>query len=603
MASGQAAVIANEVDFLALPFTSKAGIAREGSTFEVQVPWALAKFGVQDLKQGWWSFECEGEGDLSGVEIRMSTEQESLVVFRARGAAARIYIQRGSPAQLSLLISPWPGHYRFVRLRLRLLSFGEALRLLLSATRRLVRRRDSLVLISRVMRRLLARQPIGFNTTPEPVASGPVGIATPLAPDVHRVISSGAVDAFLSPGDRLHRLAFDIAGRVFERSPDLKAVYADVAVAGSIVPRPEWDEELVRHEAYVDSPIFLRRGIAGGARIELADIAARYGCDSIARIPLPLAARAHSAIFAPPQIPVPVLPSMPRVSAIIPTKYRLDLLEKCLEGLAERTGYPELEVVVVNNGSSDSRFPAVIAAASRYLDLKVIEDLGPFNFSRLVNGGARETSGEILLLLNDDVTAIAPGWLHRMAHSAISDAVGAVGVRLLYPNGSIQHAGVAMGIAGVCGHRWRGLAGADAERIPYIVAPGERMAVTGACLAVRRTVFEEVGGFDEQNFPVAFNDIDFCLRVRDAGYRNIYRGDASLIHYESQSRGQDEASVKSRVRLARETAQFLARWRQLVEGDRFDSPAFDPLSEIGCVHRADFASPSDYLDDQDFSRS
>ena len=197
---------------------------------------------------------------------------------------------------------------------------------------------------------------------------------------------------------------------------------------------------------------------------------------------------------------------------------------------------------------------------------------------------------KVVLLLNDDVEPIAAGWLHRMVDAVLAPDVGAVGARLVYPEGPIQHAGVILGLGGVCGHLWKGLPADEAARNPYVVYPGARLAVTGACLAVRREAFDQVGGLDEQAFPVAYNDIDFCLRLHAAGYRNIYRGDVVLVHYESQSRGHDNETSRRRLRLARETGQFLKRWRRMIEDDPFGSPEFDSTIESGAVHRLALAS-------------
>jgi GT2 family glycosyltransferase len=286
-----------------------------------------------------------------------------------------------------------------------------------------------------------------------------------------------------------------------------------------------------------------------------------------------------------PAIPRPSLDPAPRVSVIIPTKSNTDLLAKGLAGLRENTGYPNLEVVIVDNGSTDPRFKDVIDTASAAMDVTVVEDRDAFNFSRLVNAGARRSSGEVILLFNDDVTPIEAGWLHRMVQSALLPGVGAVGARLNYPDGTVQHAGVILGFGGVAGHLWKGTAKAAAERSPYIACPGSRLVVTAACLAVRRSVFEDVGGFDEA-FAVAFNDVDFCLRLHERGLRNIYRGDAVLVHHEGKSRGKDDDSIAKRKRLAVETGKFLTRWKHFTWDDPFGSPAFDPLSESGAVHRS-----------------
>ena len=196
--------------------------------------------------------------------------------------------------------------------------------------------------------------------------------------------------------------------------------------------------------------------------------------------------------------------------------------------------------------------------------------------------------GEVILLLNDDIEPIEAGWLHKLVTSALVPQAGAVGARLLYPDASIQHAGVVLGLGGTCAHLWRGLDAETASANPYVMSAGARMAVTGACLAVKRDEFEAVGGFDEEAFPVAYNDIDFCLRLHAKGLRNFYRGDAALIHHESQSRGSDDVSAAKHKRQSAEAARFLDRWRHMTNADPYFSPAFDPEMEIGVAHRANY---------------
>ena len=192
----------------------------------------------------------------------------------------------------------------------------------------------------------------------------------------------------------------------------------------------------------------------------------------------------------------------------------------------------------------------------------------------------------MILLLNDDVLALAPGWLHRMVDSAMDMHTGAVGARLLYTSGAIQHAGVMMGLGGICGHLWRHQSAEAAKTNPHIIYPGRRMAVTGACLAVRRAAFDSVNGLDEINYPVTLNDIDFCLRLDREGLRTIYRGDAVLLHDESQSRGSDDDERRKRERRRGETSRFRKMWGHMLDDDPFGSPAFDISTETGAVQNS-----------------
>lgn len=587
---------AQEIDLLAQPFGDGGGIVRYGGLFQVTRPWAIARYGKLHLQAGWWKFDCSYEGDAPVAEVRMSSAIDPLIVFPARDGSARIYVRGRDGYDLSLLVSPWPGEYGFSRLRLTRLGLRETFGLVTAAIGRLARRKGKLSILARAARRLMAGQAFGISLPSDRPSPPAAAAALPASTESHpaRQVRDGGISILLKPGDHLHRDAMRIASEAFVLSPNVQVFFSDVSEAGIVIPHPEWDLLLAASGAFKGVPVFVRdsAGIVAGA--DLAQLAAGFGPLAIGRIPLPLVHRARARPFAPLLTPAPSLSRLPRVSVIIPTKYRIDLLEKCLSGLVRDTGYPGLEVVIVDNGVSDPRFAGVLAEAAKHLDLRKIEHKGPFNFSQLVNAGVRASSGEIVLLLNDDVQPTSEGWLHRIVASALQDEVGAVGACLTYPDGSIQHAGVVMGLGGACAHLWRGLAPKCASLNPYVVSPGARMAVTGACLAARRVAFDAVGGFDEQAYPVAFNDIDFCLRLHAAGYRNIYRGDARLIHHESQSRGPDDASSAARRRLAVESSRFLTRWGHVVHGDPHFSPAFDPRVEIGRVHPAGLAKPSDY---------
>ena len=445
--------------------------------------------------------------------------------------------------------------------------------------------------MKRIGKRLVAGQPLGMRTAglPPEVLTNPaqptaVSFSTPANDHAE---SWPGVRVILGEGYRVDPRARAIVEDAFAMSPSLKAIYSDVREGGDVVLRKPWDIELARWHDLAGLPVFVREECWRDSEPAWPQLKALSANEdgAVGHVPLPLADRPPqpAPILTPP--PQPVLGAFPRVSVVLPTKVRLDLLEKCLAGLSNATGYPNLEVVVVDNGSDQKVLQEVLNDARRLLKIITVVDNGDFNFSRLINAGAKAATGEIILILNDDVEPIHAGWLHRIIDSLLAPGVGAVGARLLYPDGSVQHAGVTLGIGGVCGHLYKGIPTREAERTAEIVYPGSRMAVTGACLAVRRDVFDAVLGFDEQ-FLVALNDIDFCLRLSARGYRNIYRGDAILIHHESQSRGADDISSESRRRLARETGRFLARWRSLIESDPFSSPALDPQIERGVAHRA-----------------
>jgi len=570
------------LDLLTAEMSGSPGLVRSESGLISTDPWSVADYGQYVLGRGWWVFECEGDDRAAGVELRLRSVEDPLLVFsRCRDAGDKIYFQLDRTFDVSVLIAAWPGEVRLRVLRLRRLSLGEQMQLGAAMLGRLLQSRKPFSKAWQVGRRIFSGHSIHVRSKQAPPVRGLA--ASVEAPVPARVLDADGVTVVLGEGERLHPAAIEIVQAAFARTPALKAIYSDVDDTGGINPRPGWDDELAAFAAFASSPIFFRGGQpSGDAWDRLRQLAAEPG--AVSRISLPLASRSSAAKRDWPVPAVPVLPRAPLVSVIIPTKIRIDLLERCLASLSDRTGYEALEVVIVNNGATDPRFPDVIAAASSRIRVRQVDDFGPFNFSRLINAGVRKSTGDIVLMLNDDVEAIEPGWLHRMVASAQDAGAGCVGARLLYADRTIQHAGVTLGLSGICGHLWRGLGAEEAAAIPQIVLPGRRMAVTGACLAVRRDLFDRVGGLDEERFPVAYNDIDFCLRVGALGYRTIYRGDAALIHHESQSRGSDNETDEKRKRALREATAFLDRWGPILRDDPFGSPAFDPSVESGAIH-------------------
>jgi GT2 family glycosyltransferase len=261
----------------------------------------------------------------------------------------------------------------------------------------------------------------------------------------------------------------------------------------------------------------------------------------------------------------------PKVSVIVPTRDKVDLLRMSVGGLLERTDYPNLEVIVMDNGSSRAETHAYFAELKKEPRARVIRWDQPFNFSAINNAGAKLATGEVLCLLNNDIDPINPDWLSEMVSHAIRADIGAVGARLYYPDGMIQHAGVVVGMGGVAGHIEKRLPPTQSGYFGRVQLLQDYSAVTAACLVVRKSVYDEVGGLDEENLTVAFNDVDFCLRVDAAGYRNVYTPYAELYHHESASRGTDLAPGKME-RFQAEVLYMKRRW-----GDRLmNDPYFNP---------------------------
>jgi O-antigen biosynthesis protein len=261
----------------------------------------------------------------------------------------------------------------------------------------------------------------------------------------------------------------------------------------------------------------------------------------------------------------------PLVSIVIPTKDRCDLLRRCVDGLVNRTNYEPVEIIIVDNGSSDPDAREFLGELRARPNFVIMEDSGPFNFSRLVNRGVAASSGDICVLLNNDIDIINDDWLDELTSHALRPEVGAVGAKLYYGDGSLQHGGVILGISGGAGHQHRYCAGASDGYFGRLKLTHNLSCVTAACLAVRRDVYNEIGGFEEKHLAVAFNDVDFCIRIREAGYNIIWTPHAELYHYESQSRGYDTTPEQER-RAAAEVKYIRTKWGRILDNDPFHNP-------------------------------
>ena len=224
------------------------------------------------------------------------------------------------------------------------------------------------------------------------------------------------------------------------------------------------------------------------------------------------------------------------VSIIIPTRDKVDLLRKCLESISSRTAYDRFEILLVDNGSLEARTHAYYEDLARDGKVRVIPFPGEFNFSAANNLGANQAAGDILLFLNNDTEVLEPDWLEEMIRWTERPEIGVVGAKLLHPTGKIQHSGVIIGMEGHASHVFWGSLEKQSGPFGSVDWYRDYMAVTGACMMVRRSTFEEVGGFDE-GYSLAFSDVEFCLRIRGRGFRVLYNPYVRLRHYEGQSRG------------------------------------------------------------------
>ncbi|MEG2500505.1 MAG: glycosyltransferase family 2 protein [Oscillospiraceae bacterium] len=261
----------------------------------------------------------------------------------------------------------------------------------------------------------------------------------------------------------------------------------------------------------------------------------------------------------------------PLVSILIPNKDHIEELEKALYSITQKTSYKNYEIIIIENNSSQSEtFAYYDALPLKYPMCRVVKYEGGFNFSAINNFGARAAKGEYLLLLNNDVEVINGEWLFEMLSISMQKGVGIVGAKLIYQDGSVQHAGVITGLGGFAGHSHKYARGDGGGYMFRLGTVQDFSAVTAACLMIKKEIYSEVNGLDE-GFAVAFNDVDFCLRVLGLGYRVVYTPYARLYHYESKSRGQDTKG-EAKLRFEKERERLAARYGKSLLHDRFYNP-------------------------------
>ena len=268
-----------------------------------------------------------------------------------------------------------------------------------------------------------------------------------------------------------------------------------------------------------------------------------------------------------------ILPNdKPRVSIIIATRNLVELLQPCVESILDRTSYPNFEIVLVDNASQHPAALAFLATVPQSNPrVRVLRREEEFNFGRLNNFAVGQVESDFVALLNNDLTVITPDWLEEMVSQALRPQVGAVGARLLYPDDRIQHAGVILGGGGIAAHAHKGLPRTNHGYFSRAILAQDLSAVTAACMLVRREAYLAIGGFDEEHLKVAFNDVDFCLRLREQGYRIVYTPYAEFYHHESASRGLED-TVGKHVRFEAEIEYMHQKWDEALERD----PAYNP---------------------------
>ena len=370
--------------------------------------------------------------------------------------------------------------------------------------------------------------------------------------------------------------------------------YADVEVVlsdGSVLPdfKPCYSPLHQQLHRYIGSTVAVDTSLPGVADALSGQDAAQDRSTTIdtviASVPahgitrIPFIAQTETVVGAVPSATPLALSKPPRISIIIPTRDRLELLEPCIRSILDETDYPlaQIELIVVDNGSTDQTTLEYLRRLARRGTAIVIRDDGNFNYPRLNNRAAEAATGEVLILLNNDTTVLDAAWLKTMVAYAAQPEVGAVGAKLLYPDSSTQHGGVVLGIQGVAAHVNHMLAINDPAYHEIADCTHEVSAITGACLAIRTDVYRKIGGLDE-SMAVTFNDIDLCCSSLHHGYRNIYIGTPLMIHHESKSRGLDllpEQHESFRQEAIRARTKFPELYR--------DDPYYNPNLSL---HRA-----------------
>jgi GT2 family glycosyltransferase len=381
------------------------------------------------------------------------------------------------------------------------------------------------------------------------------------------LVSSGAAQAY----------------RTAVASSDLPLIYADDDLTDDQGRRtnphlkPDWNPPLFEHLDYLTGACILRaeREMLLGAGAAGADwdrafvaqvVASAADVDHVRQVLHTRRSRPRARL---PIAPLPIAPALPPVSVIIPTRNRADLLRTCINGVLA-TDYPALEIIVADNDSDEPATIAYLETLARQ-GITILPQPGPFNYSTINNAAVAVARGNIICLLNNDIEVLAPDWLAMMATQAMRADVGAVGAQLLYPDGRIQHAGVVIGVGNAAGHAHRFVRPEEEGYFHRHAFPHFVSAVTAACLVMQRERYLAVGGLDAENFAVAFNDVDLCLRLNARGWQSFYEPRAVLVHHESVSRGLDTDSVGA-ARFARELAALQRIWRTDSTVDPFHHP-------------------------------
>ena len=393
----------------------------------------------------------------------------------------------------------------------------------------------------------------------------------------------------LSPGDLVHEAALFAVVDAVTHCPEAAVVYTDhdhIGPDGQFVDphmKPGWNPDLLAGMNYFGILTAYRadlRETHAPSAVDAHDLAvrttARLDAGQVVHIPHVLASMrvaGDGSHLVPVTVPTSYrLPDPPpRVSVLIPTRDRGRMLERCLSSLRETTDYPDVEVVLVDHQSTEAKARKVIDSLADDPAAMVVPFSGPFNFAAMINRAAEVATGEVLVLLNNDTEVVEEDWLTALVAQVSRPEVGVAGALLTFSDGTVQHAGVHPGMGGLMGHGHKHLPSSHPGYFGRLLVAHEVAAVTGACLAIKTATWKALGGLDEEHLAVAYNDIDLCLKARQAGLRVVFTPHARLVHHESASRGVDDDPARNK-RLTGELSVMGDRWRDRLHSD----PAYSP---------------------------
>lgn len=436
-------------------------------------------------------------------------------------------------------------------------------------------------------------------------------------------LAKGSFVLLLDHDDLLHEDTLMLMASALQQHPEALLIYADedkVDEAGHHYQphfKPDWNPDLLFSQNYIGHPVLLKTEhlrAMGGFRVGYEgsqdhDVLLRYtsGLSSRQIIHLPYVLyhwrsiaestasnpsaksyttqagiRALTDYFSQAELAVQVsagkhpntyrcqwaLPEHPPlVSLIMPTKDNYDVVKTCVDSILASTDYPNYELLIMDNQTTCAKTLAYFEQINKkYERVRIIRWNHPFNYSAINNDAVSLAYGDVLCLVNNDLEVIHEDWLTEMVSHALRPEIGCVGAKLYYPNDTIQHAGVILGVGGVAGHSHKYFAKEQEGYFGRLHLTQNYSAVTAACLVLRKSVFQEVGGFDAENLTVAFNDVDLCLKVREAGYRNLFTPYSELYHHESVSRGAEDTPEKLK-RAHAEVAFMKEKWQDQLLND------------------------------------